>query len=74
MVRVSEDMSELGYRIRFVPPAERRTCPLPHLPGHSPALVAKPKVWHTLDGFRTGALHVATEGPLGVKLQAVIVT
>lgn len=56
----------LGHQVRFVTPDGFRTVPMPTYPEIKLALFARRAVGRIIDEFKPDAIHIATEGPLGL--------
>ncbi len=59
-------LSRLGHEVRFVTPDGFRTVPMPTYPEIKLALFARRAVGRIIDEFKPEAIHIATEGPLGL--------
>jgi glycosyltransferase involved in cell wall biosynthesis len=71
--RTAEGLRSLGHEVGFCTPEGRRTVPCPTYPEIRLALFAGRAVGRWLDAFAPDALHIATEGPLGVAARAYAV-
>ncbi len=60
-----EELRAMGHRVTFVTPDQFRSIPCPTYPEIRLALFPDRKVARLLDAARPGAIHIATEGPLG---------
>ncbi|MCC6918911.1 MAG: glycosyltransferase family 1 protein [Alphaproteobacteria bacterium] len=56
-----------GFEVRFVTPDQFRTIPLPSYPEIRLALFTRRQVARTIEGFAPDAVHIATEGTLGLS-------
>jgi glycosyltransferase involved in cell wall biosynthesis len=63
---LGKQLVRLGHEVRFVTPDGFRTVPMPTYPEIRLALFARRAVGHVVDGFKPDAIHIATEGPLGL--------
>jgi len=63
---LGEHLTRLGHIVRFVTPQGFRTVPMPTYPEIRLALFARRAVGRVIDEFRPDAIHIATEGPLGL--------
>lgn len=61
-----EHLLQAGHDVAMVTPAEFRTVPCPTYPEIRLSLFAARKVRNRLDAFDPDAVHIATEGPLGL--------
>jgi glycosyltransferase involved in cell wall biosynthesis len=60
------ELERLGHQVRFVTPQGFRTVPMPTYPEIRLALFARRAVGRVIDAFKPDAIHIATEGPLGL--------
>jgi glycosyltransferase involved in cell wall biosynthesis len=72
--RVGEELAAIGYEPLFLTPEGFRTWPLPTYPEIRLALTARGAVRRTLAEARPDAIHVATEGPLGLFARSFCLT
>lgn len=63
-------LSERGHEIQVFGPDRFRTLPCPTYPEIRLALMPRWKLARELDAFQPQAIHVATEGPLGLAARA----
>jgi glycosyltransferase involved in cell wall biosynthesis len=63
---LGKELVRLGHSVRFVTPDGFRTVPMPTYPEIRLALFAKRAVGRIIDDFKPDAIHIATEGPLGL--------
>src|SRR5262249_442758 len=66
LTMVAEAVQRLGVRIIFRPPEPFLTVPMPGHPALRVALTLPPRVAHLIDEARPDAIHIATEGPIGL--------
>jgi glycosyltransferase involved in cell wall biosynthesis len=59
-------LTQLGHEVRFVTPDGFRTVPMPTYPEIKLALFARRAVERIMEEFKPEAVHIATEGPLGL--------
>jgi glycosyltransferase involved in cell wall biosynthesis len=64
--RCVELARDMGHQVRVIHPAEYRTIPCPRYPHICLALWPGRRLVESLDSFAPTAIHVATEGPLGI--------
>jgi len=64
--RTTEELQALGHQVLCVTPAQFRTAPCPSYPSIRLALFPGRGIARTLDAFAPTAVHIATEGPLGL--------
>lgn len=62
----ARELGRLGHEVRFITPDGFPTVPLPTYPEVRLALFARPRVLRILDEFRPHAIHIATEGTIGL--------
>ncbi len=63
---LGKELERLGHAVRFVTPDGFRTVPMPTYPEIKLALFARRAVGRVIDEFQPDAIHIATEGPLGL--------
>jgi glycosyltransferase involved in cell wall biosynthesis len=64
--RTRAELEALGHSVRVLAPTDHRTIPCPTYPEVRLALWPRARLAAQLDEFRPDAIHVATEGPLGM--------
>jgi glycosyltransferase involved in cell wall biosynthesis len=62
----TRELTELGHRVELLTPLEFRTVPCPTYPEIRLSLFPARRVNARIDAFAPDALHIATEGPLGM--------
>ena len=62
-----------GHRVQVVSPDQFRTVPCPGYPQIPLALFPSRKLREVIDEFRPDAVHIATEGPLGLAARNILV-
>lgn len=62
----TRELTELGHRVELLTPLEFKTIPCPTYPEIRLSLLPGQQVRRRLDEFAPEALHIATEGPLGM--------
>ncbi len=62
----ARELQKMGYVVEFITPLEFRTLPCPTYPDIRLSLFPGTKVTRRLTDFDPDALHIATEGPLGL--------
>jgi glycosyltransferase involved in cell wall biosynthesis len=60
------ELNAMGHEVRYVTPGQFRSIPCPTYPEIRLALLPYRGVRRMLDEFRPEAIHIATEGPLGL--------
>lgn len=63
---LGKQLVRLGHDVKFVTPDGFRTVPMPTYPEIKLALFARRAVGRVIDQFKPDAIHIATEGPLGL--------
>jgi glycosyltransferase involved in cell wall biosynthesis len=66
LTETSKCLRQQGHDVLLVTPGEFRTVPCPSYPEIQLSLFPRRQVFEALDDFLPDALHVATEGPLGL--------
>ena len=64
------ELTQMGHEVDLLTPLEFRTLPCPTYPEIRLSLFARRKVNARLDAAKLDALHIATEGPLGMAARA----
>jgi glycosyltransferase involved in cell wall biosynthesis len=62
----ARELTSMGHEVRFLTPLEFRTLPCPTYPDIRLSLFPQGQVSRTIREFDPDALHIATEGPLGI--------
>jgi glycosyltransferase involved in cell wall biosynthesis len=65
-VNVHRHAAEAGMEMVFVTPEQYRTVPLPTYPEIRLALVRRAHIARAVDAHKPDAIHIATEGPIGL--------
>lgn len=60
------ELQEMGHEVEFLTPLEFRTAPCPTYPDIRLSLLPGRRAFERLHGFDPDAIHIATEGPLGL--------
>ncbi|MBS0375217.1 MAG: glycosyltransferase family 1 protein [Proteobacteria bacterium] len=68
--RTGEGLRALGHEVGFVTPEGRRTIPCPTYPEIRLSLFPGREIASWLEAERPDAIHIATEGPLGLAARA----
>jgi len=66
LTQLGKELEKLGAQVMYITPDLFRTIPLPTYKEIRIALGAKRRVAQLLEGFAPDAIHIATEGPLGL--------
>lgn len=64
------ELKKMGHEIEMITPLEFKTIPCPTYPDISLSLFPKKKVHQKMSSFEPDAIHIATEGPLGIAARA----
>ena len=67
---MAERLGEAGYTVEVFAPDQFRNWPCPTYPEIRLALGSGPKLRARLDAFQPDAIHIATEGPLGLAARS----
>ena len=68
-----DDLAALGHRVHMITPQGRPSLPLPTYPEIRMVLFARTALTREIRDFAPDAVHIATEGPLGLAARAVFV-
>jgi len=68
--RVKEEVEAMGHRMAVVAPPDFRTIPCPTYPEIRLSILPNGKVRRILDSQQPQAIHIATEGPLGMAARS----
>jgi glycosyltransferase involved in cell wall biosynthesis len=69
--RLAEQLEHMGHEIKVLSHEGYRTLPLPSYPEIRLALIRPRSVRRSIEAFAPDAIHVATEGPIGLAARAV---
>ncbi len=64
--KTGEGLQQIGHEVRFVTPQQFRSLPCPTYPEIRLSLFPTPGIRKTIEEFSPEAIHIATEGPLGI--------
>jgi glycosyltransferase involved in cell wall biosynthesis len=67
------ELIAMGHQVEFVTPLEFRTVPCPTYPDIRLSLLPKRKLFERIRAFDPDALHISTEGPLGLTARSYAV-
>lgn len=70
---LGRELEAMGYEVRYATPEGRFTLPLPTYSEIRLALFPRKSLDRTIDEFRPDAVHIATEGPLGLSARAICI-
>jgi glycosyltransferase involved in cell wall biosynthesis len=68
---LGKDLSSLGHTVRMITPLGRRTFPMPTYPEIRLAFFQKRALTREIKDFAPDAVHIATEGSLGLAARSV---
>src|SRR5215469_13958553 len=68
---LGKDLEALGHEVRYATPEGRFTVPLPTYSEIRLAVFPRKSLERMIDGFKPDAIHIATEGPLGLSARAI---
>jgi hypothetical protein len=67
---IAEEMRAMGKTVEIIGPDQFRSIPMPSYPEIRLALFPRRRLEKLIDDFAPDALHIATEGPLGMSARA----
>ncbi len=70
---LGKDLGSLGHTVRYITPLGRRTFPLPTYPEIRLALFQRQALTREIQEFAPDAVHIATEGSLGLTARRICV-
>ena len=70
---LGQDLSDLGHEVRYATPEGRFTLPMPTYPEIRLALFPRKSLEAMIHQFDPTAIHIATEGTLGMSARAVCI-
>ena len=70
---LGEDLTALGHSVRYATPQGRFSVPMPTYPEIRLALFARRSLEKEIREFAPDAVHIATEGPLGLAARAICI-
>lgn len=70
LTQTTKELTALGHRVELLTPLEFRTIPCPTYPEIRLSLMPGRRVAERINAFEPDALHIATEGPLGLAARA----
>ena len=68
---LGKDLESLGHEVRYATPEGRFTVPLPTYSEIRLAIFPRRSLERLIDSFRPDAIHIATEGPMGLSARAI---
>ncbi|MDP3855025.1 glycosyltransferase family 1 protein [Phenylobacterium sp.] len=73
LTRVIDELKALGHSVEVISPGQFKTFPLPTYPEIKVAIAAHEPVQERFKAFEPEAIHIATEGPLGLAARRICV-
>jgi glycosyltransferase involved in cell wall biosynthesis len=70
---LGEDLAQLGHTVRYATPEGRFTVPMPTYPEIRLALFPRATLEKEIRAFAPDAVHIATEGTLGLSARAICI-
>jgi glycosyltransferase involved in cell wall biosynthesis len=70
---LGKDLTELGHTVRYATPEGRFTVPMPTYPEIRLALFPRATLEREIRAFAPDAVHIATEGTLGLSARAICI-
>ena len=67
---VAAELAAMGHTVEVIGPDRFRTVPLPTYPDIRLAVLPRRKLGRMIEAYAPDALHIATEGPLGLSARA----
>ncbi|HLY05454.1 MAG TPA: glycosyltransferase family 1 protein [Rhizomicrobium sp.] len=68
---LGQDLRTLGWQVRYATPLDHSTLPLPTYPEIRLALFPRRRLARTVAEFAPDAIHIATEGTIGMSARAI---
>jgi glycosyltransferase involved in cell wall biosynthesis len=70
---LARDLEAMGHQVRYATPQGRLTMPMPTYPEIRLTLFPRKSLERMIDAFDPNAVHIATEGPLGLSARAICI-
>jgi glycosyltransferase involved in cell wall biosynthesis len=70
---LARDLEAMGHRVAYATPEGRFTLPMPTYPEIRLTLFPRKSLERMIDAFDPNAVHIATEGPLGMSARAICI-
>lgn len=71
LTTVAEELRRMGHVVEVIGPDQFRTVPLPTYPDIPLSLLPRRRLIRMIEAFAPDALHIATEGPLGMAARSL---
>src|SRR5882757_5359487 len=68
---LGRELTARGHQVRYATPENHTTLPLPTYPEIRLALFPRQAILRAMDEFLPDAVHIATEGPMGLAARAI---
>ena len=68
---LARELTQMGHSVHFCTPENQTTLPLPTYPEIRLALFPRAEILRALEEFRPDAIHIATEGPMGLSARTL---
>jgi len=68
---LGRELGAMGHQVRYATPENHTTLPLPTYPEIRLALFPRQTIQRAIDEFRPDAIHIATEGTMGLSARAI---
>ncbi|MEA2745522.1 MAG: hypothetical protein QOG25_3893, partial [Acetobacteraceae bacterium] len=70
LTTVAQELRDMGHVVDVIGPDRFRTFPCPTYPDISLSMLPRRRLIRMIEAFKPDALHIATEGPLGVAARS----
>jgi glycosyltransferase involved in cell wall biosynthesis len=70
---LGRDLSAMGHEVRYATPEGRFTLPMPTYPEIRLAIFPRSSLERMIDAFHPDAIHIATEGTIGLSARAICI-
>lgn len=70
LATIAGELADMGHTVEVIGPDRFRTLPLPSYPDIRVAVLPRRRLDRMIEAFAPDALHIATEGPLGMSARA----
>lgn len=70
LLTITRELSVMGHQVEVIGPDRFRTIPCPTYPDIALALLPRRRMARLIEEFNPDALHIATEGPLGLAARS----
>ncbi len=73
LTRITAECREMDHEVEVIEPSQFKTMPMPTYPEIKLALGAEEEIREKLRAFEPDAIHIATEGPIGIATRRICV-